>query len=338
MKKQHKILIAVAAIIFAFIVVGPLYVIHEGEQAVIVRFGAIVNVVTEAGLHLRVPFIDEVVRYPKRIMSWNGEQSGIPTLERQFIMVDVTARWRIADPERFYMSIGTVGRGNLRLGEIIDSEVRTVVAENHFHESVRNTNHIIYRQNQRQMERQHGGEAYFNLGIDFDASEIIAVLQGEVRHEYVRRGRSELSQEVLLRSQRMIEHAQYGIELIDIVTRQIRYGEELTESVYARMIMERRQVAQYIRSEGEGRRATILGDMERHLMEIMSTAEREAQNIRAAADAYAARIYATAFNQNPSFFQFWRALESYRITLPGSSLTLSTDPDYFRFLYSIQGR
>ena len=334
MNKQLKILLIAGVTLVAFIVMGPLYVVHEGEQAVVVRFGAIVNVVTEPGLNVRIPFIDDVVRYPKRIMSWNGEQSGIPTLERQFIMVDVTARWRIADPKRFYESIGTVSRGNMRLGEIIDSEVRTVVAENNFHESVRNSNHIIDRQVQRQRERQFDGE--LTLGFDLDAVEILTALQGEVRHEPIARGRSQLASEILTRSRRMVP--EYGIELIDVVTRQIRYGEELTESVYARMVMERRQVAQYIRSEGEGRRASILGDMERHLMEIMSSAEREAQSIRAAADAYAARVYATAFNQDRNFFEFWRATESYRQILAGLEKALSTDLDYFRFLFSIHGR
>ena len=103
------------------------------------------------------------------------------------------------------------------------------------------------------------------------------------------------------------------------------------------MVRERLRIAQAIRSEGEGRRANILGQMERERMTIMSTAEREAQSIRASADAEAARIYALAFSQDRSFFEFWRAIESYRTTMPGFDMALSTDPDYFRFLYSAQG-
>ena len=341
MNKSLKIIIVLAVFVITLLLMGPLYVIHEGEQAVVVRFGAIVNVVTQPGLHVRIPFIDEVVRYPKRIMSWNGEQSGIPTLERQFIIVDVTARWRIADPKRFYESIGNVTRGNMRLGEIINSEVRTVVAENNFHESVRNSNHIIDRQLDRQRERQ--GIEDMLTGADMlggadmlDVTDIMTIIQGQVRHEPVARGRSQLASEILTRSRRMVP--EYGIELIDVVTRQIRYSDELAESVYARMVMERRQVAQYIRSEGEGRRASILGEMERELMDIMSSAEREAQTIRALADAYAARVYAAAFNQDQNFFEFWRAIESYRTVLPGFDMALSTDLDFFRFLYSINGR
>ena len=324
MKKQLKVLIVLATLIVAVIVMGPLYVINEGEQAVVVQFGRIVNVVTNAGLHIKIPFIDEVVRYPKRIMAWNGEQRGIPTLERQYIIVDVTARWRISNPQVFYESIGTINRAYDILGEIINSEVRTVVAENYFHESVRDSNIIL--------ERQHVED----LGlVDIDVEQITASIQSDVPLEPVARGRRQLSAEILTRSRRMVP--EYGIELIDVVTRQIRYSDELTESVYARMIRERNQIAQAIRSEGEGRRANILGQMERDRMTIMSTAEREAQSIRALADAEAARIYATAFNQDRVFFEFWRAIESYRTTIPGFDLALSTDLDYFRFLYSVQG-
>ena len=92
MKKPFKFLIISTVIIIGIFAVGPFYVITEGEQAVVVQMGRITRVVTEAGLYLKIPFIEEVVRYPKRIMSWNGEQRSIPTRERQYIWVDVTAR------------------------------------------------------------------------------------------------------------------------------------------------------------------------------------------------------------------------------------------------------
>jgi len=131
---------------------------------------------------------------------------------------------------------------------------------------------------------------------------------------------------------------EYGIELIDVVTRQIRYSDELTESVYARMIKERNQIAQAIRSEGEGRKADILGQMERERMTILSNAYRESESIRGSADAEATRIYADAYNRDRDFFDFWRAVESYRQTIPGFDKALSTDMDYFRYLYSARGR
>ena len=327
MKKSLKTLIILGVIIIALIIMGPFYVINEGEQAVIVQMGRITNIVTDAGLHLKIPFIDEVVRYPKKIMAWNGEQKGIPTREKQYIMVDVTARWKIADPKKFYESIGTVNRAYEKLGEVIDSEVKTVVVENYFHESVRDSNLI--------MERKSSIDD-LGLSSDVDPGIISSSIQTEVTYEPITRGRRQLAMEILTRSRRMVP--EYGIELIDVVTRQIRYSDELTESVYARMIKERNQIAQAIRSEGEGRKADIMGQMEREKMTILSTAYREAETIRGTADAEATRIYADAYNRDRDFFDFWRAVESYRTTLPKFDKTLSTDMDYFRYLYSTRGR
>ena len=135
-----------------------------------------------------------------------------------------------------------------------------------------------------------------------------------------------------MRSRRMVP--EYGIELIDIVTRQIRYNDELTQSVYARMIKERNQIAMAIRSEGEGRKAALLGRMDNERMSIRSAAYNRAEAIRGTADAEASRIYADAYNRDRNFFDFWRAVESYRTTLPKFSKTLSTDMEYFRYLYS----
>jgi len=100
MRKMITTIIVIAVVLIGFLIAGPLYVIEEGEQAVIVQMGRIVRVVTDAGLYFKTPFIDEVVRYPKRIMSWDGEQTSIPTREKQYIWVDVTARWRVSDPKK----------------------------------------------------------------------------------------------------------------------------------------------------------------------------------------------------------------------------------------------
>ena len=330
MKKLLKYLVILTVIIIALLIMGPFYVINEGEQAVIVQLGKITDVITEAGLHIKVPFIDDVVRYPRKIMSWNGEQKGIPTREKQYIMVDVTARWKISDPQKFYESIGTVNRAYEKLGEVIDSEVKTVVVENYFNESVRDSNLI--------MERKASIDD-LGLGGDVDPGVITSAIQTEVSYEPITRGRRQLSAEILMRSRRMVP--EYGIELIDVVTRQIRYSDELTESVYARMIKERNQIAQAIRSEGEGRKADIMGQMERERMTILSEAYREAESIKGEADAEATGIYTGAYNRDAStrdFFDFWRAIESYRNTIPGFDKTLSTDMDYFRYLYSIRGR
>lgn len=323
MKKAITVIIVIAVIIIGVAVAGPFYVIEEGEQAVIVQMGRIVRVVTEAGLHMKTPFIDDVVRYPKRIMAWDGEQTSIPTKEKQYIFVDVTARWRISDPQKFYESIYSIEAAYSKLAEVIDSEVKTVTAENYFRESVRNSNILLER-----------ADAVDDLGIgdEIDPSLIESSIRPDTNYEPIEKGRRQIAEEILARSRRMVP--EYGIELIDVVTRQIRYSDDLTPSVYARMIKERNQIAQAIRSEGEGRKAALLGMMDNERMTIRSAAYNRSEAIRGEADAGATQIYAEAYNRDRNFFDFWRAIESYRQTIPKFNKILTTDLDYFRYLYS----
>ena len=326
MKKMITTIIVIFIVFMGIVVAGPLYVINEGEQAVIVQLGRITNVVTEAGLKVKIPFIDEVVRYPKKIMAWDGEARIVPTAERQFIFVDVVARWQIADPKVFYESINTVEAAYSKLAEIIDSAVRTVVAENSLIESVRNSNII--------MERSSDATADLGLGENIEV-EIISTVQSNTSHERIEKGRRQLAEEILRRSRIMVP--EYGIELIDVVTRQISYSPELTPSVYARMIRERNQIAMYFRSDGEGRKAEWLGRMDNDRRSIISAAYTQAQTIMGSADAEAARIYANTYNADAvsrNFFNYWRAIESYRQTMPQFDKTLTTHMDYFRYLYS----
>jgi membrane protease subunit HflC len=102
------------------------------------------------------------------------------------------------------------------------------------------------------------------------------------------------------------------------------------------MIRERNQLAMRYRSDGEGRKAEWLGRMDNDRRSILSAAFEQAETIRGRADAEAARIYADAYNppNRRNFYVFWRAIESYRQTMLNFEKILSTDMDYFRFLYS----
>jgi membrane protease subunit HflC len=327
MKKLVTITVVVIVVLIGVAAAGPFYVIDEGEQAVIVQMGKLVEVVTDAGFHVKAPFIDEVVRYPRRIMAMDGEQKSMPTREKQYIWVDVTARWKIADPAKFYESIKTVDAAYAKLSEVIDSEVRTVVAENYLRESVRNSNIL--------MDRTAGPDA-LGRGDHIDPELLQSSIQPETRYDPIARGRRQLAEEILSRSRRMVP--EYGIELIDVVIRQIRYSDELTQSVYARMIKERNQIAQAFRSEGEGKKADWQGRMDRERRSVLSEAYERAETIRGEGDAEAARIYAEAYNRDRDFFDFWRAVESYRSTMPKFDKTLSTNMEYFKYLYSPTAR
>jgi modulator of FtsH protease HflC len=331
MRKLVTTLVVIAVIGIIFVMLGPFYVVQEGEQAVVTRFGEIVDSTTTAGLKFKTPVIDTVVKYPKKILSWDGDARRIPTQENQFIWVDTTARWQITDPELFYARVTTIPGAFSRLDDIIESALRLVITQNPLHEAVRNSN--VINEIERTVEEiiPEGGEELDREGLE-QIAELITTVTSQ---QAVNKGRRVLSEEMLASA--APDTDDFGIELIDIVVRQIRYSDDLTESVYDRMVSERQRIAQAYRSYGEGRRQEILGEMERDRERILSQAFATAEEVRGNADAEAAQTYSGAYRQSPEFFEFWRAIESYRQTLPRFRKTLTTDMDYFRFLYSEDG-
>jgi modulator of FtsH protease HflC len=326
MKRMGIIGGIILAAIVLILVTGPFFIVNEGEQALVVRFGQIIGTHKTAGLKLRSPFIDGVVKYPKQVMPWDGEPQRIQTKENQFIWVDTTARWRISDPVKFYESIGTLESAYGKLGDVLDSAVRTVVAENYLREAVRDSNRIL----------SNDVKETFQTGDAAGSEALASLTQSQISYEKIEKGRSVLFSAMLTAVKPIVP--QYGIEVIDVIPRQIKYSDELTESVFNRMIKERNQIAQAFRSYGEGQKATILGKLENDKRRILSEAYTTAETTKGKADATAAKIYADSYGRDPSFFDYWRAIESYRQTLPNFSKTLSTDMDYFRYLYGTRGR
>ncbi len=323
MKKTIITLGVIAVLVIIFLAMGPFFVVEEGTQVVVTRFGQFITSHEDAGLHFKVPFIDEVIVYPKLILSLDGDPEPIPTKEKQYIVVDTTARWRISDPRLFYQSFKTLDTGYNRLSDIIDSATRMIVGQNTLNEVVRSSNLIITNH-----AVPSDGET--------ETQEIRELEATSTTPENVQKGRRQLSLEMAEEARKGI--TDYGIELIDIVPRQIKYSDEMTESVYSRMIKDRNQIAQFYRSQGEAEKAKWLGKVENEKRAILSEAYKTAEEVKGAADAEATRIYAEAYAKDPEFYAFWKSLESYKETLPKFDTTYSTDMQYFKYLYSSEGR
>ena len=307
--------LAVVVVVAAVVGYASVYQVDEAEQAIILQFGAPVGEpVVEPGLHFKVPFIQEVRRFDKRLLSWDGDPNQIPTRGEQFISVDTTARWRIVDPLTFLRSVRDESGARNRLNDILDSVVRDYIAATELVEIVRSKDWEV---SEEDLKRAMAAE---------DEEEILL--------QQVQTGREELVRSILATAQEQMP--QYGIELVDIRIKRVDYVEAVQERVFERMIAERQRIAEQFRSEGSGRAAEIMGETERMLAEIKSEAERDAQIIRGQADAEATRIYSEAFGIDPEFYAFFRTLESYSESL-GKDVTMliGAQSDYFRYLRQI---
>ncbi len=302
--------LVLVAVIFATVWDG-FYILPEGKQAVITQFGAPVGEpITSAGLKLKTPFIQNVQFFEKRILIWDGDPNQIPTNDKTFIYMDNTARWRISDALQFLQAVGNETRAQSLLDDIINGAVRDLVNKNNLIEIIRSS--------------------------DWSQDYVAGTTNSRDMIMPPKMGRDKISQMVLEQASKITP--KYGIDLIDVMFKRVNYIDSVREKVYTRMISERKRIAAEKRSLGEGRKAEILGKVERELKEITSEAKREATEVRGKADAEATKLYGEAYSKHPEFYAFQRSLESYKDIIGGNtSLILSPESDLFQYLQSIKG-
>lgn len=301
--KYISIIAAIAIIITLSVLGGAFFIVDETQQVVVTQFGKPVGKpITAPGLHMKIPFIQNTNFFDKRFLAWDGDPNQIPTKDKRFIWVDTYARWRVADSLLFFQRLRDERRAQSRLDDILDGETRNAIAKHVLVELVRSSNP--------------------------EAQEEPGLLT-------VKYGRETLEAEVLkAASSRVVD---LGIEILDFKFKRINYVEEVRREVYARMISERKRIAEEYRSEGAGEAARISGEKDRELKTITSEAYRKTQEIRGKANSQAADIYATAYNKDPEFYQFTRTMESFtKIMDDNTTLVMSTEGDLLKYLEGVK--
>ena len=308
MKKFAQFLLIAIVVVIIVIVYDGFFILEEGKQAVITQFGAPVASKTEAGLHFKKPFFHQVTYFEKKIQIWDGDPNQIPTNDKTYVFLDVTARWKITDPLQFLKAVRTEPQAQSLLDDIIDGTVRDMVNKNNLMEIIRSSDWS--RDTMSPTTQIVGGKPEM--------------------------GRDQIQDQILDIASKVTP--QYGIELIDVMFKRVNYIESVRLKVYDRMISERKRIAAEKRSFGEGKKAEILGKVERELKEILSTANKEALGIKGEADAKATKIYGVAFNDDPEFYSFQQSLESYKnIIGKNTSLVISSDSEIYQYLKSVSG-
>ncbi len=306
--------IGLAGIIIVFVVLlivanSAMYVIPEGQQAVVLQFGRPVQERKEAGLYFKTPFIQEVHRLEKRLLPWDGDAENMVTHDKRNIDIDVWARWRIVDPMKFYKAVGTQRNGQQRLDEMVDSAVRDVIARNNLINAVRSTNNPL----------------------DYESEELKK--DWETRREHVTTGREKIEKEIKQRADQKLEET-YGMELVEVHIKRINYIPNVREKVYERMRSERMRIAKLYESQAEEERNRILGQTKKEVDEIEGEMEQRSAEIRGAADAAVIKLTAEAYGKSPEFYEFLRLLEAYKSTLQrGTRLILSTENEFLKQLH-----
>lgn len=273
LRENRTVLFALAAVVIG--VLTSVVVVPETEQAVVVRLGEPVRVInrfepkvnfgdTGAGLSLRIPFFERLVRIDRRLLSVDMERQQVQSSDQRLLEVDAYARFRIIDAFKMVKAAGTSDKVVEQLQPILTSVLRQELGK---------------RQFQSLLTAERGAAmAQIRAGLDREAR-------------------------------------QYGAQVIDvrIKSADLPAGTPL-DSAFIRMEAARQQEATTIKAQGE----------------------RNAQIIRADAQAQASRLYADSFGKDPSFYDFYRAMKSYDATFSNpnakssSTIILSPDNDYLR--------
>jgi membrane protease subunit HflC len=304
---KFKVLI-IPLIIVLIALFSAAYVLDETEQVVITQFGkAIGTPKVDPGLYFKLPIIQQANYFPKNLLEWDGDPGQVPTLDKTFIWVDTFSRWKIVDPLKFFQTVNNVVGALARLDDILDPAVRNFITSYPLIETVRMTN--------RELDT-------FEVGVDQEQDKRPL---GEITV-----GRQKIIKGILAQAQPKLKA--FGIEIVDIKIKRLNYVEQVQRSVYARMIAERKQIAEKFRSEGQGEARKIEGNQERELKRITSGAYRTAQEVKGKADGEATTIYAQAYNKDPEFYSFLKTLDIYKKTMDkNSSLILSTKSDFLKY-------
>jgi len=310
MKRLGPIVGAVLAIGF---LLSSVYALSETEQAILTQFGRPVGgVVKEPGLHLKVPLVQTVHRFDKRWLEYDGDPNEIPTKDKKYIWVDTYARWRIADPLRFFQAVRDERGGQSRLDDIVDGETRNAIASFDLIEVVRSTNRA------------------------FQVTEDLEGIGAAEAMAKVSAGRVGIAKIILEKAAKITP--EFGIELVDVRFKRINYVESVQQKVFERMISERKRIAERSRSEGQGRAAEIRGQKERDVLGASSAGYKTAQEVKGVADAKATSVYAKAYGRDAGLYQFLKSMETLSGSLDEKTwLILSTNSELLKFLKSDGG-
>lgn len=252
------------------------YIVNEFQQAIVLQFGKPISSKRDAGLAFKLPFLQNVIKFDKRILEWDGDATEIPTKgmldkrgsasalqkekqETTNIFIDTFARWRISDPLKFYISVNNERQAQSRLDGILDGKIRDKIAPQYIDDIVVNSDQIMQ-------------EALDAITIEFESLDI-------------------------------------GIEVIGIEIKRLTFNDKIMPQVFDRMASEQEAEAAKFEGQGKAKRSEILGIIDREVDLIISTANKDAKLIEGVADSSAATSYAIAYKKDPEFYELWKTFD-----------------------------
>lgn len=328
-------------ILFAFgltVIVASMsmFTVDQTQQAIVLQLGQPVGDMRKPGLHFKIPLIQEVRYFDRRVLSVDPAPEEMviassliirpvePELEttaeettEQAAATEETVTTEETTPEAAPAPVVVPPIEDVS-GEpiIVDSYARYRISDPlQFLKTLRNVDNA-------------------NKRVESIIDEATRTVLGKTTlKELLSRDRTRVMSEINTRLKRKIAEDKLGIEIVDVRIVRADLGESLRESTVRRMISEMNEQATETRSKGEELATEIRARADKERTVILAEAEQQAQIARGEGDREAIQTYAAAFNKDTEFYSFMRSMEAYKNTLadPETRMILSPDSDFFKY-------
>jgi membrane protease subunit HflC len=235
-------LVAALIVVALIVAYGTLFTVYQTRQALVVRLGEPVRVITEPGLHYKIPLIDSVITIDKRILDLENPAQEVIASDQKRLVVDAFARYRIKDVLKFYQTVGNVEFANSQLSILLNSALRRVLGEATLTQVVRDQREHLMGRVREQLNTEAQGYG-------------IAVVDVRIRRADLPEQNSQAVYQ-RMQTERQQEAAQYRAE-----------GAQKAQELRARadrdvtvLLAEAQSKGERTRGEGDGERNRIFAD------------------------------------------------------------------------------
>ena len=332
--------IIVLVIIIIFTTFQALFQINETEVGIVTRFGEFRSSYITPGLKVKVPFIDTVTKFDKRLQRVDVPPESLLTSDKKRIRVDAYARYKILDPLLFFKTLTDETTADSRIASIVASNLREEIALDTQDEVISEKREIImgYITNSSNFFEISASEASnYDGGISNEQIVILTKDEGGARYTLItEEDKLSLMSNVLadtIQVKYLIPlYSKWGGEIIDVRIKRADFPESVESSIFERMVAERFRKASAFKAEGEQRDKEIRAEVDRLVEITLETARGEAAILRGEGEKLAIDALAQALSKDPEFYGFVRSLEAYEASLPGSTIILDPNSELFQYL------
>ena len=338
MKKTTPILIGLA--ILAVVGFQSIFTVDETEVAIVTTFGEFKASFTDPGLKTKVPFIDSVTKFDKRLQRVDVPPETILTEDKKRIRVDAYARYKIINPLLFFKNLTNETTADSRIGSIVASRLREEIAQDtqdevisekreSVMEAVTNTSNLFEISESEALSMDSGLQSpdlsFFSKSPgDNSFSPVTSDTKAAILN-------NTLDATIELKYFIPLQDV-WGVEIIDVRIKRADFPDEVEASIFERMVAERFRKSSAFRAEGEQQDKEIRAFVDREVEITLETANGQAAIIRGEGEALAIEALAEALKSDPEFYGFVRSLEAYENSLDGSTIILDPTSELFKYL------